>query len=51
MDYNEEIKKRGLKKRWIAEQLGISNVMFSFYITKTRPMPEEVRKELEAILV
>ena len=51
MDFNEQIKSKGLKKIWIARKLGISNTLLSFYLTDTRPMPDEVKKNLEAILV
>jgi predicted transcriptional regulator len=47
---NGKIKEKGLKKTWIAEKLGISNTLFSFYITGTRPIPEDVNKKLEVIL-
>jgi len=50
MDFNEKIKERGLKKTWVAEQIGISNVLLSFYLTKTRPMPEKVKRALEEFL-
>ena len=50
MDFNKEIKNKGLKKSWIAEKIGISNTRLSFYLTGTRPMPEDVKKDLMAIL-
>ena len=50
MDFNEVIKEKGLKKSWIADKLKISNTRLSFYLTGTRPMPEDIEKELEAIL-
>ncbi len=50
MDFNEKIKERGLKKTWVAEQIGISNVLLSFYLTKTRPRPEKVKRALEEFL-
>ena len=50
MDFNKRIKDKGLKKSWIAEQIGVSNTRLSFYLTNTRPMPEEVKRDLIEIL-
>lgn len=50
MDYNDKIKEKGLKKTWIADQIGISNVRLSYYLTETRPMPEAIKEKLEEIL-
>lgn len=50
MDYNERIKEKGLKKIWVANKIGISNVLLSYYINKTRPMPEHIEKKLKSIL-
>ncbi len=47
---NTKIKDKGLKKTWIAEKLEISNTLFSFYITGTRPIPEVTLRKLEMIL-
>ena len=50
MDFNKEIKERGLKKSWVAKQIGISNVLFSYYLTGTRSMPEHVENKLKDVL-
>lgn len=50
MDYNKRIKKSGMKKTWIASQIGISNVLLSYYINGTRPMPDVIQKKLKAVL-
>lgn len=50
MDFNKEIKDKGLKKSWVAEQVGISNVLFSYYLTGTRPMPDHIKGRLEILL-
>jgi predicted transcriptional regulator len=50
MDFNKRIKEKGLKKSWIAEQIGISRTRLSFYLNETRPMPEDVRKDLIKVL-
>jgi hypothetical protein len=48
--YNERIKKSGKKKKWIAEQIGISSVLLSYYLNGTRPMPEHIKSKLKEIL-
>lgn len=50
MNFKERIEETGLKKKWIAEQIGISSVTFSYYINGTRNMPEDVERELKRIL-
>lgn len=50
MDFNERIRERGLKKSWIAKQIGISSVLLSYYLTDTRPMPEHIDRKLKDIL-
>lgn len=47
MDYNEKIREKGLKKSWLAKQIGISNVLLSYYLTGTRPMPEHIEIKLK----
>lgn len=50
MDYRKIIKKRGLKQRWIAQQLQITDACLSmFFDSKTTISPEKVRK-LNSIL-
>lgn len=50
MNFNEKIKEKGLKKTWIAEQIGISNVLLSYYLTGTRSMPEHIDRKLKEVL-
>lgn len=50
MNYNEEIKKRGLKKKWVADKIGIHQVLLSYYTNNVRPMPEEVEMKLKQLL-
>jgi predicted transcriptional regulator len=50
MNYDKRIKDLGLKKIWIAEKLGISNVVLSYYLTGTRQMPYALKMELEELL-
>jgi predicted transcriptional regulator len=50
MDFQKVILEKGLKKGWIAKQIGISQVLLSYYLTKTRPMPIHVDRRLKEIL-
>lgn len=50
MNHNEKIKEKGLKKIWVAKQIGISNVLLSYYLNNTRPMPDHIDKKLKALL-
>ena len=50
MDYQEKILEKGLKKSWIAKQLGISQTLFSFYLTGERVIPEDRKQKLREIL-
>ena len=50
MDFNKRIKDKGLKKSWIADQIGVSRTRLSFYLTGTRPMPDDVKRDLESVL-
>ena len=50
MNYHERIKEKGLMKSWIAKQIGISNVLFSYYLNGTRPMPEHIERKLKEVL-
>jgi predicted transcriptional regulator len=46
----KKIEDKGLKKTWLARQLGISSTLLSFYLTGTRDMPEDRKRKLEEIL-
>ena len=50
MDFKESIRKQGLKKGWIAQQIGISQVLFSYYLNDTRPMPDHIKSKLKELL-
>ena len=50
MNFNEVIKDKGLKKGWIANQIGISQVLFSYYLTGTRSMPDHIKLKLKELL-
>ena len=48
--FKEKIKDKGLKKTWIAKQIGINPVLLSYYLNGDRPMPEAVEIKLKEIL-
>lgn len=50
MDFLQKIKERGLLKKWIAKKIGISNVLLSYYLNGTRPMPEHIERKLKELL-
>jgi len=50
MDFKEKIKQKGIKQKWIANKLNLSDGLFSFYLSGDRTMPEDVKKKLEDIL-
>ncbi len=50
MNFKEKIKQKGIKQKWIANKLNLSDGLFSFYLSGDRTMPEDVKKKLEDIL-
>lgn len=50
MDYNLVIKEKGIKKRKIAEQLGITPVYFSYLLRGKMPMSTDIEDRLKLIL-
>ena len=50
MNFKKAIEEKGLKQTWIASKIGVSDTTLSYYLTGTRPMPEEIGKKLETIL-
>ncbi len=50
MNFKEEINKTGLKKKAIAEKLGISKVYLSYLLNGKRPFTPELEDRLKNIL-
>ena len=46
----KKIEKMGLKKKFIADKLGISNVLLSYYLNEKRKMPEHIKAQLRGYL-
>lgn len=53
MDFNKVIKEKGLKKSFVAEKIGISNVQLSQYLSNNskRQMPESIKEKLTWFLM
>lgn len=49
-NYKQKIEDLGITKQKIAEKLEISNVLLSYYLNDTRPIPEHIEKKLKDIL-
>lgn len=49
--YKKQIKSKGLKMSWIAEQLGVSAPSLTMYLNETRNMPTEIEIALKKILL
>lgn len=49
-----EIKKQildlGLKQIWLAEKLEVSPAILNYWLQETRPIPDDKKKELKAII-
>jgi len=50
MELRNQIQEKGLKFNWVAEKVGVSKTMFSFYMTGTRTMPTDVKKKVKELL-
>ena len=46
----QEIEKLGIKKKSVAEKAGISQVHFSYILNGTRPLTDEMKKDLFDLL-
>ena len=44
---NKRIKDSGLKKKWLAEKCGVSDVLLSYYLNGSRTMPDHVESKLK----
>ena len=50
MDFNEKIKEKGLKKKWVAKKIGISHILLSYYLNNVRPTPSHIEDKLKEVL-
>lgn len=50
MNFNQRIEQKGLKKKWIAKQIGISHILLSYYLNGVRPMPSHIEQKLKKLL-
>ena len=51
MNFKKIIKEKGLKFKWVAEQVGITATEISFYLNGDRAMPDEVKEKLKLLLM
>ena len=50
MVIKDKIEERGIKRKWLAKKLNISETALSFFLNGQRPMPERVELELKKLL-
>jgi len=50
MKYKNKLKELGITLQKVAEKIGISNVLLSYYLNGVRPMPEHIEKKLKQII-
>jgi len=50
MELKETIQKKGLKQKWIAEQIGINVNTFRAYLNNLRNMPQDVSDKVKALI-
>ncbi len=46
----QRIQSKGLKFKWVAEQIGVNIVTFYAYINGERNMPQEVSDKIKALI-
>ena len=46
----KQIKKKGLKIKWIAEKVGVSPTLLSMYLSGYRNMPVEIKEKIKSLL-
>jgi predicted transcriptional regulator len=50
MNLEQQIKDKGLKKSWIASKIGVSNPMFSMFLSGERNLPEEKIRQIKDLV-
>jgi len=46
----KRIEERGIKKKFIAKEIGISDVLLSYYLNEKRKMPEHIKARIRGFL-
>lgn len=44
------LKNKGIKKKWIAEQIGITPILLSYYLNGKRKMPEHIQEKIYSLI-
>ena len=50
MDLKEQIREKGYRIGFVADTIGISAVLMSYYLNNVRPMPDHIKKKILAFL-
>lgn len=50
MDIKTLIKSKGLKQKWIAEQIGVNINTFNAYLNNEREMPQDVSDKVRELI-
>ncbi len=50
MDFRKKIEEKGLKQKWIAEKLDVSETLLSLFLSDDRSLPEAKKEALKEIL-
>ena len=50
-EIKQQIQDLGIKQIWLAEKLEVSPAIFNYWLQETRPIPEEKKRELKAIIL
>ena len=50
MVIKDVLKEKGIKKSWLADKVGVSRTMMSFYLNNVRPMPSHIEQKIKSLL-
>ncbi len=50
MDYKKRLKELDITVKFLANKIGISQTMMSYYVNDTRTPPEDIAKKMKDIL-
>ena len=50
MNYKEQIKDLGITVKFLAQKVGTSQTMMSYYVNGTRSAPQNIEQEIKRVL-
>jgi len=50
MNLKERIQSKGLKQKWVAEQIGVNPMTFNAYLNNLRDMPQDVSDKVKKLI-